>query len=473
MKNLFDIDLKGLVELIEDEGNARLIMELVRNSLDETCVTTVLIHVEPVPGRPLAFIQVLDDAPTGFRDLSHAYTLFAPSYKKVHTDKAGRWNMGDKLFLAAAIMTGKQAEVCSTTGSLVFDKQSGRTHKRVKTEKGSIVRGYLKMTRPEWEECIRALHTLLLPEGVKVVLNGTVLLPRRPVHEFQAILPTVQADSEGVLRPVRGGKETMVRVYEPFEGETPTLYELGIPVVETNDKWHVDVLQKVPLNMQRDNVPPAYLRTVRTLVFNELFQRTTEEDANQAWVREATSDPRIDPKAMEKALDARFGKERVSYDPSDPQANKRAAAEGKTVVYGNMMSRQEWENTRRTNTTPPAGQVFPSPKPFDPDGVPAERGRRCFMLEGPIPFETVGVAASITGAAKASPVSTAAPPVTSTFSSTSNPTSFSSAKAMTSSARSPFPSPRPPWGPRSKCRPSTARSPSRSPRGHRAARSSA
>ena len=219
MKNLFEIDLKGLVELIEDEGNARLIMELVRNSLDETGVTTVEIKLEPVPGRPLAFVEVVDDAPTGFMDLSHAYTLFAPSYKKAHTDKAGRWNMGDKLFLAAAIMTGEPAEVHSTTGGLVFDKQSGRTHKRAKTEKGSVVRGCLKMTRSEWEECVRALHTLLLPEGVKVTLNGASLLPREPIHEFRAVLPTVQADSEGVFVRCGVAKRHWYGFMNPSQGK--------------------------------------------------------------------------------------------------------------------------------------------------------------------------------------------------------------------------------------------------------------
>ena len=40
-----------------------------------------------------------------------------------------------------------------------------------------------------------------------------------------------------------------------------------------------------------------------------------------------------------------------------------------------------------------------------PHGIQAERGWRCFMLEGPIPFETVGVAASITGALAAARIS--------------------------------------------------------------------
>ena len=60
----------------------------------------------------------------------------------------------------------------------------------------------------------------------------------------------------------------------------PSLYEMGLPIVETGDKWHVSVGQKVPLNRDRNNVRPAFLRAVRTLVLNEMHERLTEEDAN-------------------------------------------------------------------------------------------------------------------------------------------------------------------------------------------------
>ena len=75
---------------------------------------------------------------------------------------------------------------------------------------------------------------------------------------FETVLPTVLADDEGVLRKTT--RKTLVSVYEPLDSETPTLYEMGIPVVETGDRYHVDIGQKVPLNMDRDNVTPAYLR---------------------------------------------------------------------------------------------------------------------------------------------------------------------------------------------------------------------
>jgi len=43
---------------------------------------------------------------------------------------------------------------------------------------------------------------------------------------------------------------------------------------------------------------------------------------------------------------ARFGEKQVSYDPTDPEVNERAIAEGYTVVHGHSLSREEWENVR-------------------------------------------------------------------------------------------------------------------------------
>jgi len=47
---------------------------------------------------------------------------------------------------------------------------------------------------------------------------------------------------------------------------TAHLYELGIPVVETDIRWHISVGQKIPLNTSRDNVTPAYFRMISTAV---------------------------------------------------------------------------------------------------------------------------------------------------------------------------------------------------------------
>jgi hypothetical protein len=251
---------------------------------------------------------------------------------------------------------------------VIFDPAGRRVSKR-KTERGSAFRGLMRMTRSEYDEVMGALDTLIAPDHVATIINGKRLGARGFVRAFECTLPTEIADEEGVLR--RSARKTRVTLHEVRPGETATIYEMGIPIVETGDKWHVNVHQKVPLNVDRDNVTPAYLRELRTYVLNETFQLLKgEDDATAAWVRDASSDERVVPAAVDKVLTERFGEKRVIDDPSDPQGTKMAMSQGYTVIPGGSLSASEWRNVRSSGTALPAGKVTPSPKPFSPDGDP-------------------------------------------------------------------------------------------------------
>jgi hypothetical protein len=69
---------------------------------------------------------------------------------------------------------------------------------------------------------------------------------------------------------------------------------------------------------------------------------------------------------MTKIIDLRFGEKRVIYDPTDPEANALAVTKGYTVIHGGMLNGDEWRNVKRAGAALPAGQVTPSPKPFQP-----------------------------------------------------------------------------------------------------------
>ena len=89
----------------------------------------------------------------------------------------------------------------------------------------------------------------------------------------------------------RTQRKTEVEIYEVEDGDTATLYELGIPVVELmqGDKFHVNVMQKIPLTIDRDNVPPAYLRLIRCHVLNETADLLNGEECAAAWVQDAAA----------------------------------------------------------------------------------------------------------------------------------------------------------------------------------------
>jgi hypothetical protein len=360
-KQWFEVDTAGLGKQAEQHGKGRLVGELVQNALDEAGVTRIDITPAPVPGRPLADLAVEDDSPEGFKDLAHAYTLFAESYKRANPEQRGQYNFGEKLVLAIC----ESASIATTKGTVVFDPDEGRIEKpRQKRERGSAFQGRIRLTREEFPEVCDYLRSLLLPDNVTVTFNGDRLLPRLPLRTFEASLETPVADESGVMR--LRVRKTRVGVYEALPGEVPSLYEMGLPVVETGDRWHVSVGQKVLLNRDRDNVRPAYLQAVRVAVLNAAYDLlTTDEEATAPWCKLAGGDPRCSDAAIKHLIRLRFGEKVAAPDPSDTEAMKRFTLQGGTIVVG--LSKGEWANVKRAGAAPPAGQICPTARPYSTD----------------------------------------------------------------------------------------------------------
>jgi len=108
---------------------------------------------------------------------------------------------------------------------------SGRHIGRKKTGKGSVFAGRMRLTLAEWEELCGAVR-LLIPI-VPLWFYGQLIPARQRGHEFETVLDTVLATEEGELR--RSQRKTVVRLYEPLEGEAAMLYEMGIPIVQTGE----------------------------------------------------------------------------------------------------------------------------------------------------------------------------------------------------------------------------------------------
>lgn len=366
LRNWFEVSKKGLGELLGNKCKSFVLFELIQNAWDEN-VSEVFISVNPVPGKSLVEVIVKDDSPDGFADLRDAFTLFAPSKKKADPEKRGRFNLGEKMVLSLC----DEAAIKSTKGSVHFGSNGHRSQSSSSRKAGSEFRGMVRMTRTELELALKKFKTIIPPEGVKTMLeveNASFNLTRpKPVCTFEASLPTEVVNDEGVM--CRTIRKTKVEVFEPI-GEAG-IYELGIPVLDTGDKFTYNIGQKVPLTMSRDNVPPAYLQDVRALALNETAHLLTEDESTDPWVAQATSDGKISKSAMLEVMDKQFGKDRVIYDPTDTEASHKAMSEGCTVIHGGSLNKDQWENVRRHSAAKPAGSVFPTRfQEFSPDGVP-------------------------------------------------------------------------------------------------------
>lgn len=371
-KDWFTIDRKGLSKLIERRGKIALLFELVANALDADGTTRVEVVLEPEDGVPHAAVIVRDDAPGGFADLSHAWTIFAESERKAHPQKRGRFNLGEKLVLALCT----EASIVSVRDAVMFDAR-GRTSSRDRRPRGTEFQGIARITRAELAEIKHGLRRIIPPPGVTILINGEALPPRLPIKSFEATLATEIADEEGILR--RTARKTTVHVYEPLPGLPAMLHELGMPVVETGDRWDVSVEQKTPLNLDRDNVTPAYLRDVRTHVVNAMHDHLSEAEANAPLVNEALADEQATSAAVKRLLHLKYGERRAIFDPSDPEANMALVADGYTLIRGGQLTGPQWANAKKHDPElRPSGQIRPTKKAhFAPGGkdswVPREK----------------------------------------------------------------------------------------------------
>jgi hypothetical protein len=362
MKDWFTVDKEGLARVLGRRDKTFAVMELIQNAWDAEGASLVEVTIkQESPGKTLLVVE--DNSPDGFADLSHAYTLFKESSKKADPLKRGRFDVGEKLVLAIC----DSARICTTKGTLIFDK-NGRRKTPQKQDGGSRITCALRMTKEEMEEALAWTRKLLPPTDIVTRINGISLEARKPVATFATRLQTEKSNAAGFLRRIE--RNTEVKLYETRPGEVAMLYEMGIPIVETGDKWHYDIAQKIPLTLDREAVAPSFLRDVRLAVFNHMHEQVKAEEMNSPWVEQVVAERDCKPAAVHTYLNQRFSEKRVAYDPSDPEANKLAVSKGYVVVTGSMMSSGAWKNSKAAQAILPAGKVTPSQQPYSPDGPP-------------------------------------------------------------------------------------------------------
>jgi hypothetical protein len=350
----FTVDRDGLATMLGGRDKAFALFELIQNSWDED-VTEVTVDIKGGTTPDLSSIQIIDDSPEGFRDMTHAYTMFAGNNtKRFDPTKRGRFSVGEKLVLSIC----EAATIKSTKGTVVFQSDGRRVEKDDKTEKGTIFTAVIRISDEERRAVVEAAQRLIPPKGVRTVVNGEELPMRTPIMKIRASIPTVVQKGEQMISTTRRG---YVELYDLKEGEKPWIYEMGIPVVEIDHDFHINVLQKVPLNMDRDNITPAYRKILNVTVLNHCFEMIEEkEQASGNWVREAMGHPKVSAGAFRHIQTIRFGEKVVLFDSADREANAKAVHEGYMIVNGAHMTKEEWANAKKHAPIQVAGKVTPS-----------------------------------------------------------------------------------------------------------------
>ena len=377
-KQWFAVDTDGLKKLQEGKSKTFIIRELVQNVWDEQ---SSICKIEIAHKDNKITLVIEDDSPEGFRDITHAYTLFADTYKRRDATKRGRFNIGEKQVFSIC----DKIELTTTKGTLTFD-ENGRHESNNKRKAGTLITLVFPGTEAERNELAEYARYLLVPKNIRFTINGELIPSQSPVRKFEAGLHT-ELEVNGVFK--RTYRQTTIEIYQPRE--KIYLYEMGIPVCEIDCQFSINVEQKIPLGIDRETVSQAYLRDLFAEVLNQTFDLVEAEHSSESWVREATRDERVSSEAVKDVLTKRFGEKFCAANPFDKQSIDEAISHGYNIVTGSELSKEEWAQIRRDALMPSSSELFSTSTVNAPTVEPNEKQKLVAKYAKKIAKELLGI----------------------------------------------------------------------------------
>lgn len=243
-----------------------LVKELIQNSLDAIGSKGEIKIRFKYPDPNTLEITVEDNGLGISREnLPNLRTIFWTSKQDSHSSR-GRMGRGFKECLSIAV----KAEVHSGNSKLVFHR-NGNTeetaiHELSTPQIGTLVHMWMPWKASEIFQILLHLHSFLLPKTVRFTIEDAVLPYRKPRYTTHASLPTDVFEKGAWVRKLQN---TEIQIFECSEivvegkvigKEPPLIYEMGIPIcsVEWKFPFHINVLQRVPMNAKRDTVASGY-----------------------------------------------------------------------------------------------------------------------------------------------------------------------------------------------------------------------
>jgi len=335
MKNRFEVSTEGMRDLHAGRPLWSLVKELVANSWDEdiTLCTVTLRKTSTRYHDEVIAVMVEDDG-AGFRDIDDAFTIMAPTIKRLNAVVRGRFNIGEKEILSVA-----EEGTVETVGTTIhFPKEGGRKIIPNNRKKGTIVSAIIERPWSEYDETIEALRTFLPPNNITYTVNGVEANSRVSIGTTTGPLQTVLASAIG--QPIRYSiRKTSIDIYEPLNG-TGHIYEMGITIQPIDMPYDVDIQQKVPMPPNRDTVTNAYLQDVYAEVLTVVAKDLEKSEASEAWVQMGVEDQRTPDDTVEVVMKAKIGPNAVLHS-TDTFANENAHNAGKDIIHPRTLSKKE------------------------------------------------------------------------------------------------------------------------------------
>lgn len=262
----------------------QLVREALQNAFDQGA-RRVKVRLEE------AEVRIEDDAPRGLARDEFAFTVFLGE-KDTPPTWRGRKGRGLKEMIAAS----DRAEVETVGRTLVFDEGGRHVEPNSRTV-GTCLRLFRRTSAREREAAVQLLRLTIAPPGVELSINGRAVRPPRLKEALTGCLLETVELHRGVERYAERG--TRVDLYHPRPGETPHLFELGLPVEPHRLPWHVDVQQRIPLAAERDAARDPYKRTLAAILLESLAAELSRAELSGAWVTEVLAHFDVSEKTLE------------------------------------------------------------------------------------------------------------------------------------------------------------------------------
>lgn len=321
-RSWFEISHEGWHGQARVRGLGKLVLEALQNSFDAGAAN-VRIALEPHR------VTIEDDASGGFDRGELVYTVFL-SDKGARPGMRGRLGRGLKELLASV-----DAALVETVGTTIAFGETGRTSTANAREKGTRIELYRAFDDEELVAARRSVELCIPPPGTTVVLHDAPTCPPKRV----LVLPSCELESvavvDGVERAVSA--PTTITLYEPREGATPHVFEMGIPIAPWNAPWHADVAQRVPVLEGRDGIPERFELELKATLLEALIHRyLSRADLQAEWVHDAISRYPLDPSVLDAYVCRAFPRGAVLG--GSRHANDRARQLGAHVIDAHSIS---------------------------------------------------------------------------------------------------------------------------------------
>jgi hypothetical protein len=299
------ISTEGFAAMNAARPPEHLVKELVQNALD--CFADGQPgHIELRYGLQGESFQVsCIDNGSGIQELADLRVVYLTHKIDSHL-KRGRFGRGFK----EALCIAEQALVVSGLQQLEFLREDGARISRQSSLLVPVTGTQVHMQMP-WpadtaKQLDRYFAQFLVPDGVDLEVNGSVIRSRAIRHRIESSLSTeiYDAASQSWKKPSR---RSTIHLVPTASNETPTIYEMGIPVaaLDWSVPFHCDIQQRVPMNPNRDAVASGYAVKLHVACLPTLLSELDESTIKDDWV--GTAGRRCDTAVQQQILTRAFG----------------------------------------------------------------------------------------------------------------------------------------------------------------------